>query len=388
MAKARALDKRRKSIRNIRKITRTMELIATARFKKAMDRAHAASAYTERITHLVADLVASGLEVSHPLLEPRETTERAVLLVLTANRGLCGGYNSGVQRAALIRYAELKQAIGHVELEVSGKRGIAGMKFRGLVADKTYTHFEDKPSFAEVDILASRYLAEYAAGRIDRLDVAYMRFESVSRQNVAVETLLPLGSLATEGLKSGKARPEAVPPAGTVQYEFLPSAESILAEVVPTSFKVKLFKCFLDSAVSEQIARMVAMKAATENAERPDQAAVDGLQPRPAKPDHGRNHGDHRRSGSPGVAALPEGEPATANQSTLEPQRTPFSTQIMATINKPVAAKQAAAKSAQVGHVTQIIGSTFDAEFAEGHLPEIYNAVKIDDEHKGVKRAR
>src|SRR5271154_4780343 len=108
MAKARALDRRRRSVRNIRKITRTMELIATARFKKAMDRAHAAAAYTQRITQLVSDLVASGLEVSHPLLAAREKTERAVLLVLTANRGLCGGYNSGVQRAAMLRYHELQ----------------------------------------------------------------------------------------------------------------------------------------------------------------------------------------------------------------------------------------------------------------------------------------
>ncbi len=97
MAKARALDKRRKAIRNIRKITRTMELIATARFKKAMDRAHAATAYTRRISQLVADLANSGLEVQHPLLEGRDKTERAVLLMLTANRGLCGGYNGNVQ---------------------------------------------------------------------------------------------------------------------------------------------------------------------------------------------------------------------------------------------------------------------------------------------------
>src|SRR6186713_2412425 len=123
MAKARALDKRRKSIRNIRKITRTMELIATARFKKAMDRAHATTAYTKRITQLVADLANSGLEVSHPLLEPREKTNRAVLLMLTANRGLCGGYNGNIQRAAFHRLAELKNEVPNVELEVSGKRG-------------------------------------------------------------------------------------------------------------------------------------------------------------------------------------------------------------------------------------------------------------------------
>jgi len=109
MAKARALDRRRKSIGNIRKITRTMELIATARFKKAMDRAHAASAYTKRITQLVADLANSGLEVSHPLLEGREKTNGATLLVLTGNRGLCGGYNGNIQRAAFHRLPELRK---------------------------------------------------------------------------------------------------------------------------------------------------------------------------------------------------------------------------------------------------------------------------------------
>ena len=256
MAKARALDKRRKSIRNIRKITRTMELIATARFKKAMDRAHAATAYTKRITQLVADLATSGLEVKHPLLEGRETTERAVLLILTANRGLCGGYNSNVQRAGFARFAELKASVPELSLEISGKRGNAAARFRSLPVNQTYTHFEDKPSFGEVEVLANRYLEEYAFGQLDRLDVAYMRFENVSRQSVAVETLLPLGAL--EGSHAG----------GTThsQYEFLPSAESILEEVVPTSFKVKLFKCFLDAAVSEQVARMVAMKAATESA--------------------------------------------------------------------------------------------------------------------------
>src|SRR5690348_12651898 len=119
MAKARALDKRRKSIRNIRKITRTMELIATARFKKAMDRAHAATAYTRRITQLVADLANSGLEVDHPLLQERDKVNRVTLLVLTANRGLCGGYNSNIVRTAVARYAELREQGREVRLELS-----------------------------------------------------------------------------------------------------------------------------------------------------------------------------------------------------------------------------------------------------------------------------
>jgi F-type H+-transporting ATPase subunit gamma len=260
MAKARALDKRRKSIRNIRKITRTMELIATARFKKAMDRATAATAYTRRITQIVANLAKAGLQVSHPLLEPRPEIKHVALLVLTANRGLCGGYNGSVVRAATPRYQEL-QALGELRLEVSGKRGVSGLRYRGVTIDESYLQFNDQPKFEEVEPIANRYLDLYALGKLDRLDVAYTKFVSSSKQVAVIETLLPLGSL--EG-----AEPVADPAAerGESTYEFLPSAESILAEVVPASFKAKLFKCFLDAAVSEQIARMVAMKSATDNA--------------------------------------------------------------------------------------------------------------------------
>ncbi len=257
MANARALDKRRKSIRNIRKITRTMELIATARFKKAMDRATAATAYTQRISQVVADLAQAGLQVSHPLLEARDEPERGMLLVLTANRGLCGGYNGGVIRASIPRLKELREAIPQVNLEVSGKRGIAGLKFRGIKADRTFTQFDDQPGFDEVEAIANRYLDAYITGELDRLDVCYTRFISIAKQEAVIETLLPLGTLGDSPKEESR---------GESTYEFLPSAESILEEVVPTSFKIKLFKCFLDAAVSEQIARMVAMKSATENA--------------------------------------------------------------------------------------------------------------------------
>jgi F-type H+-transporting ATPase subunit gamma len=269
MPNPRLLDKRRKSIRNIRKITRTMELIATARFKKAMDRASAATAFTNRMTKLVQDLLASGLEVHHPLLEKRDSVRNVTLLVLTANRGLCGGFNGNLQRTGFHRWLELKQSIPNGKLEVVGKRGIAAFKFRGIAADKVYTHFEDKPSFEEVEVIANRYLEEYISGKLDRLDVVYTKFQSVARQQVVIETLLPLGGIGADAAASSAAA-AANTTAGTggrrAIYEFLPSPDSILEEVVPASFKIKLFKCFLDSAVSEQIARMVAMKAATENA--------------------------------------------------------------------------------------------------------------------------
>ena len=268
MAKARALDRRRKSISSIRKITRTMELIATARFKKAMDRASAATAYTNRMTKLVQDLLTSGLEVHHPLLEKRETVRNVTLLVLTANRGLCGGFNGNLQRAGYHRWLELKQTIPNGRLEIVGKRGISAFKFRGVTPNTTYTHFEDKPSFDEVDVIASRYLDEYTTGKLDRLDVVYTKFQSVARQTVVIETLLPLTAIGSEtaAKNTGGASGTYGEGGRRAIYEFLPSPSSILEEVVPASFKIKLFKCFLDSAVSEQIARMVAMKAATENA--------------------------------------------------------------------------------------------------------------------------
>lgn len=265
MPNPRELDKRRRSIRNIRKITRTMELIATARFRKAMDRAHAATAYTQQIMKLVRDLTRAGVAVEHPLLEQRSETRQATLLVLSANRGFCGGFNGNVIRAGLAQHRSLKEVAQEVRVEISGKRGITGFKQNRVMTDQSFTHFEDKPKFDEVEVIANRYLDDYAAGRLDRLDVVYTRFESASRQYATVETLLPLGGLDTGAAASaaGAEPADAGPPH---VYEFLPSPASILEEVVPTSFRVKLFKCFLDTAVSEQIARMVAMKAATENA--------------------------------------------------------------------------------------------------------------------------
>jgi F-type H+-transporting ATPase subunit gamma len=259
MANARALDKRRKSIRNIRKITRTMELIATARYKKAMDRAAAVTAYTDRLSQIVNSLAAAGTEVQHPLLEKRENPKSSRVLVLSSNRGLCGGYNSSILRTTVPLIEELKQSIGDVAVDVSGKRGINGLKFRRVPTDQEYQQFEDQPAYDEVEKIASRYLEQYITGQIDRLDVVYTKFISTSRQIATVTTLLPLGSL------SGESDDDA-PTGPSTEFEFLPSAESILEEVVPTSFKAQMFKCFLDAAVSEQVARMIAMKGATESA--------------------------------------------------------------------------------------------------------------------------
>ena len=256
MAKARALDRRRKSVRNIRKITRTMELIATARFKKAMDRSVAARDYTASLAKILSNIAAVGADVDHPLLEVRPT-KRSAVLVLTGNRGLCGGYNGNVVRQAMAMIGQWKSEQVDAQVAVSGKRGITALKFRGIPMADAYTTFEDKPEYAAVAPIGEAYLAAYAAGEIDRLDVVYTRFYGIAKQEAVAETLLPM------------APPEAAGEAARLasdEYDFYPSAESILEELLPASFMASLFKCFLDAAVSEQVARMVAMKAATENA--------------------------------------------------------------------------------------------------------------------------
>ena len=258
MAKTRAIIKRRKAIRNIRKITRTMELIATARFKKAHDRAAEAEAYTRKIAELAADLSASATDVPHPLLQKRQMVKNTLLLVLCSNRGLCGGYNASILREAMRAIRDIKGKGEALHLELSGKRAINYFRFQRIEAEKTYTHFEEKPRFDETEELGNRYLSAFIAGNFDRVEVVYMKFLNAARQTPVVETLLPLSA---PGAAASASEPKA-----RVEYEFLPSAADILEEILPVSFKVRLFKCFLDAAVSEQIARRVAMKAATENA--------------------------------------------------------------------------------------------------------------------------
>jgi F-type H+-transporting ATPase subunit gamma len=265
MANLRVLVKRRKAVRNIRKITKTMELIATSRFQRALRRAQEAEAYTRKIAELAADLSRNAGDLSHPLLV-RRPVKKSVLLVVTANRGLCGGYNGSILREAMGAVRAYRTAGTPFDLEVAGRRGIAFFRFQGITRTMEYTNFEDKPTFAEVDAIAGRYIDLYASGQIDEVKVAFMKFVTAARQQATVETLLPLSGVAPE------TRPAAAPAdaAGVgeakVDYEFLPGAAEILEELVPAALKVRLFKCFLDAAVSEQIARRVAMKAATENA--------------------------------------------------------------------------------------------------------------------------
>src|SRR5207302_8403654 len=141
--------------------------------------------------------------------------------------------------------------------DLSGKRAISYFRFQGIAAEKSFTQFEDKPRFDEVAELGNRYIAGYVNGQLDRVEVCCMKFWNAARQSPVIDMLLPLATPSAQSTAT---------PVSKIEYEFLPNARDILEEILPVSFKVRLFKCFLDAAVSEQIARRVAMKAATENA--------------------------------------------------------------------------------------------------------------------------
>jgi len=274
-----------------------MELVATAQFKRAMEKAVAADAYTQRLVTLARDLAESE-PFAHPLLVERKgdrQQKNVILLTLSANRGMCGGFNAGVMRISAQRLKTFQKDYGAVSLEVSGKRGISAFKFRGMEIAQSYTDLQDKPTFEAIDELAEHYLELFLGKEIDRLDVCYTKFESLSRQYPVIETLLPIADLTSEGdinavkddsMAQDLKRAAMVRKADDViadgedlgaarlksrsgaLFDFLPSKEEILEELIPKAFKAKLFKCFLDSAVNEQIARMVAMKSATESADK------------------------------------------------------------------------------------------------------------------------
>jgi F-type H+-transporting ATPase subunit gamma len=238
-----------------------MEMIATARFKKAHIRAVGAKPYTEKISQLVAALGGGEDCVEHPLLRKNEDVNRTVLLVLTSNRGLCGGYNSNVIRMASHQIKLLGDAEREIDLRVSGKKGMGSLRFMGHKINIGYTEFDEKTTYETVESLADEYIDLYSRGEIDAVRVVYTKFVSSARHYAEVMHLLPLGGL-------GEEQEEEKASSQVEEYIFSPGAEEILNELIPTMVRTELFQCFIDAIVSEQVARMNAMRAATDNAEQ------------------------------------------------------------------------------------------------------------------------
>ena len=265
--KTREIKGRIKAVNNIQRITKTMQMISTARFQAMQRRATSAQAYTRKIIEVVGELAAvlseftsdtdqTGGPVSPLLKGPAQPVGRELLLVLTSNRGLCGGYNSSVFRA-LRQFLRDKQAV-ELDVEVVGKKGRGFCKFNRIEISKFHSQITDMPAYQEVDRLADRYMADYTAGRYDAVRVIAMAFESMARQKPRLLQLLPLDDPAATG---DSERVKAM-----LQYDFSPPPRQLLSELLPITVKTTLFQCFSEAVVSEQLARMVAMKAATDAA--------------------------------------------------------------------------------------------------------------------------
>jgi F-type H+-transporting ATPase subunit gamma len=246
MANRRLIVKRRKSVRNIRKITRTMQLIATARFQAAFNRATATKPFTQKLAELVSDLAGAVEGVTHSLMKPANEAAPAAVVVLTSERGLCGGYNANVLRKTIAHLDELKMQEVAADVHMSGKKGSNYFRFLGRPIKSRVPKVGDAPKFEQIDQIASGLIQQFKNGEVSAVYVVYMRFVSASKQVPEVLKLLPLSADSTAG--------EAPPPARNLE------------ELLPATVRVRLFQCFVDAIVSEQIARMVAMKAATDAA--------------------------------------------------------------------------------------------------------------------------
>ena len=275
MANRRDLVKRRKAVRNIRKITRTMQLIATARFQAAFNRAMASKPYTQKLAELVDDLSRAAGDLDHPLLATHDDVKRGALVVLTSSRGLAGGYNSHVLRAALAHIDSQAAAGVETQVHMIGKKGISYFRFlRRPMAEQT-AGFGDRPKFEQVEPLANSLIERFLKGEIASVHIAYMRFISAGQQRPDVMRLLPMAArpaaaaappARSAGQEGGAAPGQAAAPAHAVDYEFSPSPRELLDELLPAIIRVRLFQAVNDALVSEQVARMVAMKAATDAA--------------------------------------------------------------------------------------------------------------------------
>ncbi len=261
MGKSREIKKRMKAVGNIRRITRTMQMIATSKFARAQQAATASKPYTTALFELVAELASSIGDTSHPLLgnSAAKRTGKEVTLIITSDRGLCGPYNGNVIRTAM-RHLRSHDAASSGAIEVVGKKGANVLKFNAFSIAAHHTNFGDKPRYDEVERLANTYIERFAAGEIDAVRVVYMRYISAGQQKPEILQLIPFDQSA-----AGKAQ-SATESKLTPLYEFSPDPESLLSELLPAAVRAVLFQAFNDAVVSEHVARMVAMKSATDNA--------------------------------------------------------------------------------------------------------------------------
>ena len=263
MAQIREIKKRMVAVSTIQRITKTMQMIATAKFTSSLQRAKATRPYTDKIRELVAQVAKnSSDDLDDPLISGvRNAPNRELVLVVSSDRGLCGAYNSHVLRAASKHLAALNKSGTEYELQIVGKKAAGYFSFAGTPIAQQYI-FGDKPDFETVAEVADSFISRFTAGEFSTVRVVYMKFISTSKQAAEVMQLLPMRieDVVEEESSDSTATSQSV------SYEFSPSVEQILSELLPRAVKTSLYQAINDAIVSEQVMRMIAMKAATDNA--------------------------------------------------------------------------------------------------------------------------
>ncbi|MBC7266062.1 MAG: ATP synthase F1 subunit gamma [Coriobacteriia bacterium] len=258
MPNLRDIKRRISSVQSTRQITRTMEMVATAKIKKAQERIESARPYALSMMEVLGNVARYVQGATHPLLEEHPERKRVAIIALTSDRGLCGAFNANILRLTegLIRDAEAEGA--EAEIIAVGKKALSYLKYRGVEPVAEYRDISDKPTFAHARSIAAQVISAYSEGRIYAAYVVFNRFKNVAEQKAEVHQLLPIERAVVD------ADEEAFGP--KPEYLFEPSPQAVLEKLLPTYVETLIYRALLESAASEQGARRVAMKSATDNA--------------------------------------------------------------------------------------------------------------------------
>jgi F-type H+-transporting ATPase subunit gamma len=260
MAKPRELRRRIKSVQSTRKITKTMELVATSKLKRAQDRVIAARPYAAALADVIADLYAPELAERFPLLRQPRDSGRVALILITANRGLCGAFNANLIREARRRIEQLEAAEGGatVDLHLIGKKGITYFKFAKRPVASQRIDVGDRPTAAQAAEIVGPLMAQFESGAVNAVDVVFSRFKSAVSTPPTTLRILPIAPpRAAEG---GRGRQTAV------NYILKPSAEAILEQLLPLYVRNQMYRALVETAAAFLGAQRTAMKNATDNA--------------------------------------------------------------------------------------------------------------------------
>ena len=252
MAKGRELKGRIKSVENTRKITRTMEMVATSKMKRAQDRVAAAKPYAQSLAGVIADLYTPALAERFPLLRQPETVRRAAVLLLTSNRGLAGAFNANLIKEARNLVTRLEKDGVQVDVHAVGRKGIGYFRYLGRELLTSRTDITDRPTAADAASLVDELMRDYVNGALDAVYVVYARFQSALSTPPTAERILPVQPPARKGAER--------------DYILAPSAEAILTELLPLYVRNTAYRMLVETVAGEQGARRTAMKNATDNA--------------------------------------------------------------------------------------------------------------------------